>query len=312
MSASELSEFEIGYLAGLVDGEGYIFVHHDKRSDRTYPDLRIYCTSKPIIEKACGIMGVNPYVRRDRGKQVGWIAAVQGEKAMVNLRRIASHLTDASKKCRALTILKVFDKVSIIGKHRSSEVFSHCPPPARLRTRRNQWKGNSIERRGVAENDAGWASGNLRLYQDLAPRTFLDMSDVQKGWLCGLVDGEGYIHIRYRSDRDTMYPRLRIFVKSTPIIITAARLMVVNPYARRSHGKQLGWYASVSHLKALKVLRLIAPHLLEPSKKCRARKILDRFGNIGSIQSRLITSEFFAGCPPPARIRTYRRIIKSR
>jgi hypothetical protein len=298
-------QFGIGYLAGLVDGEGYVFVHYARKEDRTYPDLRIYCTSKPIIEGACRIMSVNPHPRRDHGKLVGWIAAAQGKRAIGTLRKIAPHLADSSKKCRAIAILKIFGAgASIAGRHPSSELFSHCPSPARLHAQQAQPASNPVElREGVLSTEEHRASRDSRSFQAPASGIPLEASDVRRGWLCGLVDGEGYIRIRYRGDRDAMYPRLRIFVKSRSIIDTAAGLMGVNPYSRRSHGKPLGWYASVSHLKALKVLRLIAPHLLETSKRYRARKILDSFGNIGTLHSRIMTSEFFAGCPPLARMR---------
>jgi hypothetical protein len=145
----------------------------------------------------------------------------------------------------------------------------------------------------------------------ISPSFPAEWNNHDKGWLCGIVDGEGYVHTRYRSDRGTTYPRLRIFVKSKPIIDEVARLMGVNPYPRRRNGKQTGWYASVSHLKALRVLRLITPHLTDPSKSCRAKKILGSFGNVGSVRSRLSNSEFFGDCPPPSRIRESRKIINS-
>jgi hypothetical protein len=133
--------------------------------------------------------------------------------------------------------------------------------------------------------------------------------DWDEGWLTGLVDGEGFIHIRYRSDRSTMYPRLRISGTSKPIIDEAARIMNVYSYPRRDHGKLVGWYASVSHRKALKVLGCIGPYLMDPSKKCRAKKILDTFGEVGTVHGRLATPEFFRDCPPPTRIRPPRRVI---
>jgi hypothetical protein len=70
-----------------------------------------------------------------------------------------------------------------------------------------------------------------------------------------------------------------------------------------------GWYASVSHRQALRVLRLIAAHLLEPSKKCRAQKIIEAFGEVGTIHLRLDTFEFFKDCPPPSQIRKSGRVI---
>ena len=100
-----------------------------------------------------------------------------------------------------------------------------------------------------------------------------------------------------------MYPRLRIYGTVRPIIDEAARIMGVNPYPRRDHGKLVGWYTSVSHKKALLVLKRIEPYLTDPSKKCRARRILDRFGRVGTVHGGMRTAEFFKDCPPPTRIR---------
>lgn len=88
--------------------------------------------------------------------------------------------------------------------------------------------------------------------------------------------------------------------------------MAVNSFPRRDHGKLVGWYAAVSHQKALKVLRRIGPHLMDASKKCRTNKILKTFGETGTVHGRLGTPEFFIDCPPPTRIRPSRRVINSR
>ncbi len=87
--------------------------------------------------------------------------------------------------------------------------------------------------------------------------------------------------------------------------------MGVNPYPRRDHGILLGWYAQVSEQKAMKVLRIIAPHLTEPSKRCRANRILKVFGSDGSISGRHPSAEFFVGCPPPTRLRKPPEAYKS-
>ena len=91
------TDFEIGYLAGLVDGEGYIFVSYVKGGDRTRPNLRIYYTSKQIIDGVCRIMQVNPFPRRDKGELIGWLASASGAKALGSLRRIEPYLVDSSK-----------------------------------------------------------------------------------------------------------------------------------------------------------------------------------------------------------------------
>ena len=123
------------------------------------------------------------------------------------------------------------------------------------------------------------------------------------------MDGEGFIHIRYRSDRGTMYPRLRIYGTAKPIIDEAARIMGVKAFPRRDHGKLVGWYASVSHRKALRILRRIAPYLRDPSKQGRTRKILETFGEVGTVHVRLSTPELVQDCPSTTRIRSPRSIL---
>ncbi len=105
---------------------------------------------------------------------------------------------------------------------------------------------------------------------------------------------------------------MRIYCTSKEIIVEACRILGVNPYARRDHGKLLGWYAQASEQKAMEVLRIIAPHLTEPSKRCRAMRILKVFGRDGSTKGRHPSAEFFQGCPPPTRLRKPPEAYKSR
>ena len=96
--------------------------------------MRIYSTTKPIIDEACRVMGVRPYVRRDHGVLKGWYAQASEAKAVEILRKLGPFLTESSKRCRALTILKVFSYGgSMPGRHPSAEVFKDRPPPTRLR-----------------------------------------------------------------------------------------------------------------------------------------------------------------------------------
>lgn len=136
--------------------------------------------------------------------------------------------------------------------------------------------------------------------------------DWENGWLTGLMDGEGFIHVHYRKNRDTTHPRLRIYSTTKEIILEACRIMDVKLYPRRDHGKLVGWYAQASEAKALKVLGSIAPFLTEPSKRCRARKILEIFGDEGSIEGRHPSAELFVDCPPPTRLRESAKEYKRR
>jgi hypothetical protein len=96
---------------------------------------------------------------------------------------------------------------------------------------------------------------------------------------------------------------MRIYCTTREIISEACRILGVNPYPRRDHGKLLGWYAQVSELKAVRVLEIIAPHLTEPSKRCRAKTILRVFADSGSIDGYHPSSELFKDCLPPTRLR---------
>ena len=135
-------------------------------------------------------------------------------------------------------------------------------------------------------------------------------ADWQNGWLTGLIDGEGFIHVHYRKNRNTTHPRLRIYSTTKPIIEEAYRIMGVRPYVRRDHGIVHGWYAQASEWKAVEILRTIGPLLTEPSKKCRALTILDIFSKSGSIPGRHPSSEIFEQCPPPTRLRFPEKDIK--
>ena len=118
-----------------------------------------------------------------------------------------------------------------------------------------------------------------------------------------MIDVEGFINTRYRKDRGTIFPRLRIYGTSSPIVVEAARIMDVNPFPRRDHGRLVGWYASVSHQKALRVLRRAAPFLRDQSKKCRTAKILKSFPTVAAIKGSQTVAEFFRECPLPTRLR---------
>ena len=84
--------------------------------------------------------------------------------------------------------------------------------------------------------------------------------------------------------------------------------MGVNPFPRRDHGVFKGWYVSASHQKALRVIRRIEPYLKDPSKRCRAQRILQTFGEVATIHGSVPSDEFFKGCPLPTRWRKRRDI----
>lgn len=52
-----MTEFEIGYLAGIIDGEGCISLHSRGSRPRPLPDIAIVSTNKELIEYIATLVG---------------------------------------------------------------------------------------------------------------------------------------------------------------------------------------------------------------------------------------------------------------
>lgn len=68
MGNQQVSSLKIGWLAGIIDGEGYIGLRDCRNHGKIWfrPEMQIVNTDPAIIKKTQGIMrefGINPYIR---------------------------------------------------------------------------------------------------------------------------------------------------------------------------------------------------------------------------------------------------------
>jgi hypothetical protein len=112
MDNQQVTHIEIGWLAGFIDGEGYIGISEYK-TRRRHPSyscaLQISNTDEKMIQKAQGIIkkiGVNPYIRthghgvRDMPKsKIVWVLIVHRMNKLIPILEIVNpHLTGGKKE----------------------------------------------------------------------------------------------------------------------------------------------------------------------------------------------------------------------
>lgn len=111
-------------------------------------------------------------------------------------------------------------------------------------------------------------------------------SDIEIGWLAGIIDGEGYIGFSRQNSKKVHSVRTDIqIVNCDPDVILKTKRILnmigVNPYIReRRHGKKEETYSrnfilSMAKFADLKKVIDTVGHLLTGEKKIRAKLVID-------------------------------------
>jgi len=142
MDNQQITAFEIGWLAGIIDGEGYMGLQ--KEIDRRHREhiiidsqIHITNTEEKIILKARDIMrkiGINPYIRATKQKNVKkdiFILQIHRFAAVRKLLEVLIPYLTGTKKERAELIYEfcklrlnapTYRKTEGIGKERSGRI----------------------------------------------------------------------------------------------------------------------------------------------------------------------------------------------
>lgn len=78
MGDQQVEDFELGWLAGIIDGEGYlgITVQNRAKSEKSVKsEIQIVNTDYEIVNKIVGVLkklGINPYIRMRTYKTSSW------------------------------------------------------------------------------------------------------------------------------------------------------------------------------------------------------------------------------------------------
>lgn len=87
-----ISDFDLGWLCGIIDGEGCIglWSRGGKRHQEYKPGVRITNTSKPLIDKVCALLDtlnvghhVTYYGQRNERTKEYWTISVEGFKRVI-------------------------------------------------------------------------------------------------------------------------------------------------------------------------------------------------------------------------------------
>ena len=128
MGNQQATDVELGWLAGIIDGEGYLgFSHENRRKSRCVrTDMQIVNCDIQIIDRAKRIlnkMGINPYLReRCHDKETWKTNYILTVSTFANLKMlfdsILDHLT-GQKQCKGRLMLRLIN--SRIGKTRGDK-----------------------------------------------------------------------------------------------------------------------------------------------------------------------------------------------
>lgn len=92
MGLTEMNEAEVAWLAGIVEGEGSIFLHPRKDRPRPQPRVQAGMTDEDIIRRMQALAGgrvYGPYVHEGRlGKKPRWEWHMYGGSAVQLIRTI--------------------------------------------------------------------------------------------------------------------------------------------------------------------------------------------------------------------------------
>lgn len=96
----DITDFELGFIVGLFEGEGYVSLHHPKKGNRSpSASIGISNTNIELLKKAQSIIGGGIYYNSNKGKKTCYHLTVQRHNAVLFfLERLLPHLIEKREK----------------------------------------------------------------------------------------------------------------------------------------------------------------------------------------------------------------------
>ena len=110
----ELTDFQKGYIAALIDGEGSICLTQNRPNEHRSPAITIASTTRELLtymEEVVGGKTVSKKKYQEHHKDA-WQWALRGDKAIELLTQIYSYLLVPEKYYRAKLIVKEYKLVT--------------------------------------------------------------------------------------------------------------------------------------------------------------------------------------------------------
>lgn len=108
-----MTDFERGYLAGIIDGEGTITLTKDK--EFRYPTISVASCTVGILEtikEICDGGVITPKRTYKSNHSPSWSWKIERQRAIAVLEEVAPHLKEPKKKARAELILENYTRLT--------------------------------------------------------------------------------------------------------------------------------------------------------------------------------------------------------
>lgn len=101
------------------------------------------------------------------------------------------------------------------------------------------------------------------------------MTDIERGYLAGIIDGEGTIILT--KDKEFRYPTIAVSSCTLGILETVKEICdggVITPKRTYKSTHSPSWAWKIERQRAIAILEEVTPFLKEPKKKARAELII--------------------------------------
>lgn len=108
------------------------------------------------------------------------------------------------------------------------------------------------------------------------------MTDIEKGYLAGLIDGEGSVMLMATGAGKYKVPQVSVASTDYEIMSFLKEHLggtISKKPTYAEHHKD-SWTWKVTHNKAIELLKIIEPFMLIPKKKKRARLIIEKYKEV--------------------------------
>lgn len=110
----ELSDFQRGYIAGIIDGEGSICLTQNRPNEHRSPSISVTSTTQEMLfflQELCG-GHISKVKKVEEHHKQAWHWVLRGDKSIELMTEIYSYLLVPEKYYRAKLIVQEYKKVT--------------------------------------------------------------------------------------------------------------------------------------------------------------------------------------------------------
>ena len=204
---NKLNEFQLGNIAGFMDGEGNIALEERPRNRTHYyvSQINVTNTNKQALEKLQLITGIGTIYQTRKDHEIwkdSWIWSIETKDQKEFLTTILPYLRSKNEKAKAL--IEYLD----LPINRKGEIV---PDHIKISRRVLTSELSELNKRGYTSDSSTPTESPYCKNRTL--------TDDQLGWITAIVDGEGTLSIKRVRTRNTYVYKTNLTVTNTCIKI---------------------------------------------------------------------------------------------